>query len=245
MVITALMDGEIWAALLSLTALEIVLGIDNLVFLSVTAARLPAHRRVAAQRIGLVLALGMRIILIASAVWLAGLTAPVFEILDHSVSWRDAIMLGGGLFLLIKGTSEIHHAVEGEAAAVQDGRSAAFGLVIAQIVALDLVFSIDSVVTAIGMTDIFGVMVTAVAISIGIMMFAARPVSDFVHAHPTVKMLALSFLLLIGMALVAEGLHFHVPRGYLYFAIAFSMTVEGLNLWAKANRRRKQPAGGE
>ena len=232
-----LLTGELWAALLSLTALEIVLGIDNLVFLSVTAARLPEHKRAAAQRIGLLLAMGMRVILIASAVWLAGLKEPFVQIFSHGVSWRDVIMLGGGLFLLTKGTMEIHHAVEGEAAKTRDVKPASFALVIGQIVALDLVFSIDSVVTAIGMTNIFGVMVAAVAVSIGIMMFAATPVSNFIQKHPTVKMLALSFLLLIGMALVADGLHFHVPRGYLYFAIAFSMAVEGLNLWAKAKRQ--------
>lgn len=235
-----LLSGEIWAALLSLTALEIVLGIDNLVFLSVTAGRLPEHQREIAQRIGLILALGMRIVLLASAVWLASLTQPIFEILDHAVSWRDVIMLGGGLFLLAKGTAEIHHAVEGEEAAKTGLKQVSFALVIGQIVALDLVFSIDSVITAIGMTDVFGVMVAAVTIAIGVMMFAATPVSRFIHDHPTAKMLALSFLLLIGVALIADGLHFHIPRGYLYFAIAFSILVEALNLWAKARRKRHQ-----
>lgn len=235
-----LLSGELWAALLSLTALEIVLGIDNLVFLTVTASRLPEHQRAIAQRIGLLLALGMRVLLIASAVWLAGLTAPIVEVFGHVVSWRDLIMLGGGLFLLAKGTAEIHHAVEGEPEDKGSVKSASFALVIGQIVALDLVFSLDSVITAIGMTDIFGVMVAAVAIAIGVMMFAATPVASFIHAHPTAKMLALSFLLLIGVALIADGLHFHIPRGYLYFAIAFSMLVEALNLWAKVRRKRQQ-----
>jgi len=235
-----LLSGELWAALLSLTALEIVLGIDNLVFLTVTASRLPEHQRAIAQRIGLLLALGMRVLLIASAVWLAGLTAPIVEVFGHVVSWRDLIMLGGGLFLLAKGTAEIHHAVEGEPEDKGSVESASFALVIGQIVALDLVFSLDSVITAIGMTDIFGVMVAAVAIAIGVMMFAATPVASFIHAHPTAKMLALSFLLLIGVALIADGLHFHIPRGYLYFAIAFSMLVEALNLWAKVRRKRQQ-----
>jgi predicted tellurium resistance membrane protein TerC len=238
-----LLSGEIWAALLSLTALEIVLGIDNLVFLSVTVARLPVHQRAAAQRIGLVLALGMRIVLLASAVWLAGLTEPLFEVLGHTVSWRDGIMLGGGLFLLAKGTAEIHETVEGEHEAKASGKGASFALIIGQIVALDLVFSIDSVITAIGMTHVFGVMVAAVTIAIGVMMFAATPVSQFIHAHPTAKMLALSFLLLIGVALIADGLHFHIPRGYLYFAIAFSISVEALNLWAKARKKRRETAG--
>ena len=239
-----LLSGEIWAAFLSLTALEIVLGIDNLVFLSVTAARLPVHRRAMAQRVGLILALAMRIGLLASAVWLAGLTEPLVEAFGVSVSWRDAIMLAGGLFLLIKGTSEIHHAVEGEPSTETDVKTASFSLVIAQIVALDLVFSIDSVITAIGMTDVFGVMVAAVTVAIAVMMFAATPVSKFIEAHPTAKMLALSFLMLIGVALIADGLQFHIPRGYLYFAIAFSMGVEGLNLWAKARRKRLAAAKG-
>lgn len=237
-----LLSGEIWAALLSLTALEIVLGIDNLVFLTVTASRLPEHQRPLAQRIGLLLALGMRVLLLASAVWLAGLTQPVFTVLEYAVSWRDVIMLAGGLFLLAKGTAEIHEAVEGEEEQQGERKGASLPLVIGQIVALDLVFSLDSVITAIGMTEVFGVMVAAVTIAIGVMMFAATPVSRFIHAHPTAKMLALSFLLLIGVALIADGLHFHIPRGYLYFAIAFSILVEALNLWAKVRRKRAEAA---
>jgi predicted tellurium resistance membrane protein TerC len=236
-----LLSGELWAALLTLTALEVVLGIDNLVFLSVTAQRLPEHQRASARRIGLILALAMRVVLLASAVWLAGLTEPAFLVLDHAVSWRDMIMLLGGLFLLWKGTSEIHSAVEGEEEEEHGGgRRASFAVVIAQIVALDLVFSLDSVITAIGMTDNFPVMVAAVTIAIAVMLFASEAVARFIHDHPTAKMLALSFLLLIGVALIADGLHFHIPRGYLYFAIAFSLLVEALNLVAQSRRRRKR-----
>ncbi len=228
-----LLSGELWAALLTLTALEIVLGIDNLVFLSITSGKLPPERRRIAQKIGLSLALIMRILLLASAVWLASLREPIFVILDHVVSWRDIILLGGGLFLLIKGTQEIHQEVEGagesELTAVKAGK-AVFSVVIMQIVALDLVFSLDSVITAIGMTDNLPVMIVAVCIAILVMLFAADSVSRFIHDHPTTKMLALAFLLLIGMALIADGLHFHIPRGYLYFAIAFSLLVEVLNL---------------
>jgi predicted tellurium resistance membrane protein TerC len=241
-----LLSGELWAALLTLTALEIVLGIDNLVFLSITSGRLPRHRRAAAQRIGLSLALIMRIALLASAVWLAGMTSPVFTVIDHAVSWRDIILLGGGLFLLIKGTQEIHQAVEGkdEERQVSAGK-AAFGIIIMQIVALDLVFSLDSVITAIGMTNNLPVMIVAVTIAILVMLFAAESVSKFIHDHPTTKMLALSFLLLIGMALVADGLHFHIPREYLYFAIAFSLLVEVLNLAVRIRSNANGAANGK
>lgn len=228
-----LLSGELWAALLTLTALEIVLGIDNLVFLSITSGKLPPERRRIAQKIGLSLALIMRILLLASAVWLASLREPVFAVFDHAVSWRDIILLGGGLFLLVKGTQEIHEEVEGsgsgQVTAAKAGK-AAFSVVIMQIVALDMVFSLDSVITAIGMTDNLPVMIVAVCVAILVMLFAADSVSHFIHDHPTTKMLALAFLLLIGVALIADGLHFHIPRGYLYFAIAFSLLVEVLNL---------------
>ena len=228
-----LLSGELWAALLTLTALEIVLGIDNLVFLSITSGKLPPERRRIAQKIGLSFALVMRILLLASAVWPASLREPVFAVFDHAVSWRDIILLGGGLFLLIKGTQEIHQEVEGsgndQLTAAKAGK-AVFSVVIMQIVALDLVFSLDSVITAIGMTDNLPVMIVAVCVAILVMLFAADSVSRFIHDHPTTKMLALAFLLLIGMALIADGLHFHIPRGYLYFAIAFSLLVEVLNL---------------
>ncbi|MEQ9490636.1 MAG: TerC family protein [Alphaproteobacteria bacterium] len=234
---------EFWASLLTLTALEIVLGIDNLVFLSVVTGRLPEAQRQRATRIGLIGALGLRVVFLSMIVWIAGLVTPVFSIGEHAVSWRDIILLAGGLFLLAKGTIEIHHTVEGEQENTNGTIAAtAFTAAIIQIIALDIVFSLDSVITAIGMTDNLPVMITAVCIAIGVMMFAARPVGEFVEKHPTTKMLALSFLLLIGVALVADGLHFHIPREYLYFAIAFSVSVEALNLLAKRNRRKKNQA---
>ena len=244
-----LLSGELWAALLTLTALEIVLGIDNLVFLSITSGKLPREKRRIAQKIGLSLALIMRILLLASAVWLASLREPIFEIMDHAVSWRDVILLGGGLFLLVKGTQEIHQEVEGagepEEVTVAKAGKAIFSVVIMQIVALDLVFSLDSVITAIGMTDNLPVMCVAVFIAILVMLFAADSVSQFIHEHPTTKMLALAFLLLIGVALIADGLHFHIPRGYLYFAIAFSLLVEVLNLAVRVKAAKNGDAEAE
>jgi predicted tellurium resistance membrane protein TerC len=236
-------DPNIWASLLTLTFLEIVLGIDNIIFLSIITERVAENRRILAQRLGLGLALFGRIALLAGLVWLTKLTQPLFEVLTLEVSWRDIILMAGGLFLLAKATSEIHHSVEGAEAQAGDVKAASFTAAIVQILAIDLVFSLDSVVTAVGMTDNLPIMVTAVVIAIGVMMFAATPISNFIRRHPTTKMLALAFLLLIGVALVADALHFHVPRGYLYFAIAFSMLVEILNL--TAFRRRKKAAGGK
>jgi predicted tellurium resistance membrane protein TerC len=232
-----LTDPNAWASLLTLTALEIVLGIDNIIFLSIVSSKLPAHQQRNARRIGLGLALIMRVLLLLSITWIIGLTQPAFTILSQEVSWRDLVLGGGGLFLLVKGTMEIHHMTEGEEAAAA-GRQASFLVAIIQIVLLDIVFSLDSVITAVGMADHVEIMITAVVIAIIVMLVAAEPVSRFVNAHPTVKMLALSFLLLIGVALIADGLHFHIPRGYLYFAIAFSALVEALNLMAGAARRR-------
>ncbi len=234
-----LSDPNIWASLATLTALEIVLGIDNLVFLSIVTEKLPPERQPAARRIGLGLALAMRIALLSVVVWIAGLVAPVFSIGEHTVSWRDMILLGGGLFLIGKGTFEIHAAVEGEEEEGAAKVSTSFAFAIAQIVALDLVFSLDSVITAIGMTQNLPVMVTAVALAMAVMLFAAEPVSRFIRTHPTTKMLALSFLLLIGTALIADGLHFHIERGYIYAAIVFSVLVEVLNLAARSTRRKK------
>ncbi len=236
-----LADPDIWASLLTLTFLEIVLGIDNIIFLSIITERVAENRRLLAQRLGLALALFGRIALLAGLVWLTKLTAPLFEVFGLEVSWRDIILMGGGLFLLAKATSEIHHTVEapGEETAA-NGKSASFAMAIAQILAIDLVFSLDSVITAVGMTDKLPIMVTAVVIAIGVMMFAATPISGFIRHHPTTKMLALSFLLLIGVALVADALHFHVPRGYLYFAIAFSLMVELLNLAASKKRKKTE-----
>ena len=234
--IELLSDPAIWASLLTLTILEIVLGIDNIIFISIVSSRLPPEQQAKARHIGLGLALIMRIILLSMIAWLASLTAAVFTVGDHAVSWRDIILIGGGLFLLVKGTSEIHHHVEGEEEK-NVAKKATFRAVIGMIVVLDLVFSLDSVITAIGMSDQLFVMITAVVLAMAVMLFAAKPVSDFVNAHPTVKMLALSFLLLIGMALIADGLHFHIPKGYLYFAVAFSLGVECLNIWMRKRRK--------
>lgn len=232
-------DVDIWASLLTLTALEIVLGIDNVIFISVVTARLPAERQKNAQRLGLALALFGRVVLLASLVWIIGLTQPIFEVGDFAVSWRDIILIAGGLFLLAKGTMEIHDTVEGSGHQGPAKKPQSYAAAIGQILVLDIVFSIDSVITAVGMSDHLPVMIAAVVIAILVMLLAAGPVSSFIQRHPTSKMLALSFLLLVGMALVADGLHYHVPRGYLYFAIAFSAGVEALNLWATS--RGKKP----
>lgn len=242
-----LLDPTIWASLLTLTALEIVLGIDNVIFLSIITQKLPEHQRKPARRIGLMLALGARVVFLLGIAWIIGLTAPLFEVFDLVVSWRDLILIAGGLFLLYKATTEIHGTVEGEGPFAEEGGKgapvqAAFASVLVQIVILDIVFSIDSVLTAIGMAEHLWIMITAVAIAIGAMLVAAEPMSAFVDRHPTVKMLALAFLLLIGVALIADGLHFHIPREYLYFAIAFSAGVEGLNLLAAARRQRQREA---
>lgn len=239
-----LSDPQAWASLLTLTALEIVLGIDNLVFLSIVSGKLPPHQQNRARRIGLALALLMRIALLASLAWISHLVTPVFTIAEHEVTWRDLILLGGGLFLLAKGTWEIHENVEGAEHEAGGAAASGFGAAIAQIVMLDLVFSLDSVITAIGMAQDIGVMITAVVIAMAIMLVASGPVGTFIERHPTTKMLALSFLLLVGVALIADGLHFHIPRGYLYFAIAFSILVEVFNLLAAGRRARRRAARG-
>ena len=232
---------DLWAALLTLTALEIVLGIDNVIFLSIVSSRLPAHQQRKARRIGLILALVMRIVLLTSVAWIAGLTAPILTIGDFALSWRDVVLGLGGLFLIYKGTHEIHNSMEGEEEAGSRA-TITFAAAITQIVILDAVFSLDSVITAVGMTDNLPVMITAIVIAILVMMFAAEPVSSFVNRHPTVKMLALDFLLLVGMALMADAAHFHIPRGYLYFAIGFSILIESLNLIASARKKRAREA---
>lgn len=236
-----LSDPNAWASLLTLTALEIVLGIDNIIFISIMAAKLPAHQQEKARRIGLALALITRLMLLASIAWVATLVQPLFSVAGMAVSGRDLILIVGGLFLLAKGTMEIHHTVEGHEEEGAARAVATFGGVVVQIMFLDIVFSLDSVITAVGMSDHLPVMVTAVIIAMAVMLFAAGPVGDFVNRHTTVKMLALSFLLLVGVALVADGLGFHIPKGYLYFAIAFSALVEALNL-AAAGRRKKRRA---
>ena len=234
-----LADPQVWMSLVTLTALEIVLGIDNLIFLSIVSGRLPVHQQRAARQIGLALALLGRLALLFSLTWIIGLTEPVLSIMGLDISWRDIVLLIGGLFLIVKGTMETHHMLEGHEQEAGIG-TLTFGVAVAQIILLDIVFALDSIITAVGMTDLLPVMIIAVVIAMIIMLVAANPVGDFVNNHPTVKMLALTFLLLVGMALVADGLHFHIPRGYLYFAIAFSAAVEALNLLAARARKRQR-----
>lgn len=235
-----LLDPNAWASLLTLTALEIVLGIDNIIFISIMAAKLPEHQQKTARQVGLALALISRLALLASIAWVATLTRPLISLGDLAFSGRDLILIGGGLFLLTKGTMEIHHSVEGHDDGGPAAKAATFAGVVAQIMVLDIVFSLDSVITAVGMSQHLEIMVAAVVIAVGVMLFASGPVGDFVNRHPTVKMLALSFLLLVGVALTADGMGFHIPKGYLYFAIAFSTLVEALNLMAAARRKRKR-----
>ena len=233
---------EAWAALLTLTALEIVLGIDNVIFLSVLVSRIPQPQANRARQIGLLLALVFRIILLSVLVWLIGLTQPVITIESVALSWRDIILIGGGLFLIAKATHEIHGEVEARDAEENSTPSPnAFFWVIVQIIIIDLVFSLDSIITAIGMAQDIEIMIAAVVIACIIMYVSSGPVAQFVAEHPTTKMLALAFLVLIGVALVADGFKFHIPRGYIYFAIAFSAAVEMFNVLARRNR--KKPAG--
>jgi predicted tellurium resistance membrane protein TerC len=237
--IQLLTSAEAWAALLTLTALEIVLGIDNVIFLSVIVARIPEPQASHARRIGLSLALVFRILLLTFLVWLIGLTRDVFVVSGMSFSWRDLILIAGGLFLIAKATHEIHSEVEG--GDVEGGQSSgarAFFWVIVQIIVIDLVFSLDSIITAIGMASELAIMIAAVVIACLVMYASSGPVARFVAEHPTTKMLALAFLVLIGVALVADGFEFHIPRGYIYFAIAFSAAVEFFNVLAKRNRKK-------
>lgn len=239
--IEMLTDPGLWAAFATLTVLEIVLGIDNIIFLSIVSGRLPAHQQQAARRIGLALALLMRIALLSSIAWIAGLTTPIATVAGFALSWRDLVLGAGGLFLVYKGTHEIHNTMEGEESDSAKG-SITFPAAIFQIVVLDIVFSLDSVITAVGMTDNLPVMIAAIVVAILVMLLAAEPVSGFVNRHPTVKMLALGFLLLIGVALIADAAHFHIPRGYLYFAIAFSGLIEVLNLLSSRRRKKQREA---
>jgi predicted tellurium resistance membrane protein TerC len=234
-----LTDYQAWASLLTLTALEIVLGIDNLIFLSIVSGRLPRHQQRSARQIGLALALLGRVALLFSLTWIIGLTQPVFSLAGFDVSWRDIVLIAGGTFLIVKGTMETHHMLEGHDEEAGIG-TVTFAAAVVQIVFLDVVFALDSIITAVGLSDHLPVMIIAVVIAMVVMLVPANPVGDFVNNHPTVKMLALSFLLLVGMALVADGAHFHIPRGYLYAAIAFSAAVEALNLLvARARKRRR------
>ena len=227
-------NPEIWIALATLTFLEIVLGVDSIIFISILSGKLPDHQQPKARRVGLLGAMLTRILLLFSLAWIVKLTTPLFNLLTHPVSGRDLILIGGGLFLLGKSTFEIHERLEGEEGHASGRVAASFMSVIVQIMLLDIVFSLDSVITAVGMVDELWVMIAAVIASVVIMMLAAEPISAFVHKHPTVKMLALSFLLLIGMSLLMEGFGQHIPKGYIYFAMGFSVFVEMINLRLRA-----------
>lgn len=234
-------DPNVWLSVLTLTVLEIVLGIDNVVFIAILAGRLPLPRQARARQVGLSLALITRLGLLASIVWIIGLTRPLFEVFGHQISWRDLILIAGGLFLLYKGTREIHHALEADTAQGSPTPSRAnFASVVIQIALIDILFSIDNVITAVGVANEFWAMAAAIVIAVAIMLAAAGPLTAFLQQHPTVKMLALSFLLLIGMTLVADGVGFNVPKGYVYAAIGFSVIVEILNQRAR-RRGKSQP----
>ena len=234
-----LTDPHVWASFLALSAMEIVLGIDNVVFISVLVSRMPPEQRLMARRVGLSLALIFRVAMLAGIAWFIHLTRPIFSLWSYDFSWRDLVLIAGGLFLLVKGTREIHEDIEGDTE--ESGRSVVAYTVtsaIVQIALIDLVFSVDSIITAVGMADHIEVMIAAVAVAILVMYLASAPVAAFIERHPTTKMLALSFLLLIGAALIADGFHFHIPRGYIYFAMAFSAAVEAVNVLAMRARRK-------
>ncbi len=230
----ALFSYDALVALVTLTVLEVVLGVDNVIFISILSSKLPDRQQRRARRVGLLAAMLMRIALLMSLAWIIRLTAPLFTVLGQEISGRDTILIVGGLFLLAKATMEIHERLEGEEGHMSARVAPSFGAVIAQIMALDVVFSLDSVITAVGMADELWVMVTAVVLAVGIMMVSAESISYFVNAHPTIKVLALSFLLLIGVSLVAEGLDQHIPKGYIYFAMGFSVFVEAVNSRVRA-----------
>ena len=234
-----LIDPQTWLALGTLTALEIVLGIDNIIFISILASKLPLEQQPKARMVGLAVAMLTRLLLLFSLSWLMSLTTPLFAVLSHDISGRDLILLAGGLFLLVKSTLEIHEKLEGEEAHGSARTAASFATIIIQIAILDIVFSLDSVITAIGMADHVMIMAMAIVIAVLVMMMASETISRFIDEHPTLKILALSFLLLVGIMLIGEGLAFHIPKGYIYFAMAFSVFVEMLN--TKIRTRRKAP----
>lgn len=230
---------EAWIALGTLTSLEIVLGIDNIIFISILVGRLPEEKRNISRNVGLMLAMFTRLALLFSIVWVANLTQPWFSILEQDISGRDIILIGGGLFLLAKATHEIHSSLEGIEETIPTIKNVTMAAVLLQIAILDIVFSLDSVITAVGLAQHISIMAIAIILAVGVMLFAARPISDFVDAHPTIKILALSFLILVGVTLIAEGFDAHVPKGYIYFAMAFSVAVEMLNL--RLRKKQIQP----
>ncbi len=235
-------DSQVWISLATLTLLEIILGIDNIVVISILAHKLPRAKQARARTIGISLALITRILLLLGIVWLASLTAPLFTVLNNQISTRDIIMISGGLFLLVKGTHEIHGVFENKEDVVALKGKNSFSSVIVQIVLLDIVFSLDSVITAVGMAQQTGVMIAAVVLALMLMLLASGVISAYIHKHPSLKMLALSFLMMVGVTLIAEGLEFHIPKGYIYFAMGFSGMVETLNLLAGSRKRtRKAP----
>jgi len=231
-----LADPQVWIAFMTLTALELVLGIDNIIFISILVDRLPPKSREKARRLGLFLAMFMRIALLLMLSWIVGLTAPLVSFFEQTITGRDLILIGGGLFLIWKSTHEIHQLLEGEEGEASRAVPATFGAIILQIIVIDIVFSLDSIITAVGMVDQVAVMIAAVVVSVGLMMLFAAAIGRFVSNHPTVKMLALSFLMVVGVALVAEGFGHKVPKGYIYFAMAFSVVVEMLNIRMRKKR---------
>jgi len=235
-----LTDPQAWIAFATLTALELVLGIDNVIFIALLVDKLPPHQRETARRLGLFLAMFMRIALLFLLAWVVGLVAPLFTVLGQAISGRDLILIGGGLFLIWKSTGEIHQSLEGEVGASSKAVRATFAAVILQIIVVDLVFSLDSIITAVGMVDRLEVMVAAVVVSVALMMWFAGTIGRFVSTHPSIKMLALSFLVVVGVVLIAEGFDHHVPKGYVYFAMAFSLGVEMLNI--RMRKRSARPA---
>jgi len=230
---------EAWIALLTLTSLEIVLGIDNIIFISILVGRLPENERQRGRTLGLALAMIMRILLLLSLTWIMRLTAPIFELYSIEISGRDLILILGGLFLLAKSTHEIHHSLEGEEETLKSKTKVSFASVLIQISLLDIVFSLDSVITAVGLAKDIEVMILAIIIAVGVMMLSAKALGEFVDQHPTIKMLALSFLILVGVSLIGEGFEMHIPKGYIYFAMAFSIGVELLNMKIRKSAKNK------
>lgn len=246
--ITLFQDPAVWIALLTLIVMEVVLGIDNLLFISILTNKLPVEERARARRIGIGLALILRLLLLSAVAWIVQLTTPIITLFDQGFSWKDLILIGGGIFLIWKATKEIHHSVDPEPTPdVFDSRavSLTFTAAISQILLLDLVFSIDSIITAVGMTPHVPIMVIAVVVAVTVMLIAANPLARFIELNPTIVMLALGFLLMIGMTLVAEGFGVHVPKGYIYAAMAFSASIEGLNMWSRRSKRRLAAGAGK